>query len=30
MDCQLCYRRHLNSVNNYTMLEVGGILAETF
>lgn len=29
MDCQWCYRQHLNSVNDYTMLGLGDKLAET-
>lgn len=29
MDCHWCYRQHLNSVNNYTMLGLGGKLAKT-
>ena len=29
MDCQWCYRQHLNFVNNYTALGFGGELVET-
>lgn len=29
MDCHWCYRQHLNSVNNYTVPELEGKLAET-
>lgn len=29
MDCQRCYRQHLKSVNNYTVLGLGGKLAKT-
>lgn len=28
MDCRWCYRQHLKSVNNYTMLRLGIKLAE--